>query len=118
GGGRDKVGGGRAAHGGGKLRNEGVSGASAEGSLQDPHRREVGGVGGSGHIDVASRIHGDPVALVRTSAPEVGRVEEGGAGGIELRHEGVDEAAGGGLEGLRRRREVGGKGQAYHVGVA
>src|SRR5205807_5557415 len=50
---------------------------------------------------------------------QVGGVDEGGAQGIELRHEDVGLAAPeGGLESSRGRREVSRRGDTYHVGVA
>src|SRR5439155_17366059 len=66
---------------------------------------------------VGPRVHRDPGALVKATAPEVAGVDEGGAGGIELRHEGVAGAAEGRLKTVLRRREVGGEGPTRHVGV-
>src|SRR5207247_3980729 len=50
---------------------------------------------------------------------QVGGVDEGGAQGVDLRHEDMGLAAPeGGLESPRSRREVSRRGGAYHVGVA
>src|SRR5205809_7849566 len=50
---------------------------------------------------------------------QVGGVDEGGAQGVDLRHEDVGLAAPeGSLESPRGRREVSRRGGAYHVGVA
>src|SRR5437899_12458160 len=50
---------------------------------------------------------------------QVGGVDEGGAQGVDLRHEDMDLAAPeGGLESPRGRREVSRRGGSYHVGVA
>ena len=67
-------------------------------------------------VGVARPVHGDAAALA--IIPEVGGIGEGGAGGVELRHEGDETAARGRLEGPRRRREVGGYGDARDVGAA
>src|SRR5439155_7538601 len=98
--------------GGVELRHEGAFGA-ADCGLEGPRRRrEVGREGKASkasHVGVAQGVHGDPEASVKASAPEEGRVEEGGASGIELRHEGVAAAAAeGALEGRCRRGEDGG----------
>src|SRR5437667_11742710 len=50
---------------------------------------------------------------------QVGGVDEGGAQGVDLRHEDMGLAAPeGGLESPRGRREVSRRGGSYHVGVA
>src|SRR5438105_10860587 len=68
-------------------------------------------------VSVASGVHGDAVADVIATAPEVRGVEEG-TDGTELRHEGVGGAAAEGrLVGPRRRRKAA-AGVASHVGVA
>ncbi len=51
--------------------------------------REVCRSRGSGHISVAGGVDRDSRALVVAAAPEIGRVEQGRAGGIELGHKGV-----------------------------
>src|SRR5437867_3085327 len=60
---------------------------------------------------MATRVDDDPEPLVRTGAPQIGRIDKG-ADGVELGHEGVRDArrlAGRpeGREGAGRRREVG-----------
>src|SRR5439155_24364197 len=103
--------------GGVELRHEGVE--AAEGRLEGPRsRREVERPSAARHIGAAGGVHRDAVATITTTAPEVGGVDEGGARGVELRHEGIEEAAEGRLEGPQRRREVDGEGVTRHVGVA
>ena len=94
--------------------------AAAEGRLEGPRRRrEVGGPGTARHVDVARGVPGDGESVLLVSAPEVGGVDEAGAGGIERRFVGIGSgAADAGLEGPRRRREVGRGGRARHGGVA
>ena len=59
------------------------------------------GSSGSGKVDrirpsrnvgVTRGVHRDAVAVIVTAAPEISGVEEAGAGGIELGHEGIDSA--------------------------
>src|SRR5205823_13663699 len=78
--------------------------------------RKVAGGGESRNVGVCAGVHGDRVACVTAAAAEIGGVDEGGAGGIELRHEGVPAAAAVGCR--RRRREVAGVGFTRHEGVA
>src|SRR5439155_1156585 len=99
-------------------RNEGVFAAAASGLEGAGGRGEVGGKGNPRHVSVAAGVHGDTEAVVDTTPAQVGGVDEEGAGGIELGHEGVFGAAEGGLEGAGGRGEVGGKGNPRHVGVA
>src|SRR5439155_1341003 len=81
--------------------------------------REISRVGRARDISVAVGVHGDPITVDTANATEVGGVDEGGARGIELRHEGIVLAAAeGGLEGSRRRREVVRTGPARDVRVA
>src|SRR3970282_799769 len=75
---------------------------------------------------------GDAVTDVRIAASQIGRVDEGGAGGIELRHEGVsvggqrvpdgglEPPRGGGKVLIYRRCTgiVGGCGRSCNIGVA
>src|SRR5438093_13074552 len=87
-----------------ELRHEGIGlvQAAALEPLESPRgRREGTGGGLSCHVGVAGGVHGDPQALIVVIAPKVGGVDEGGASGIELRHESVvaGEEVGGGLEG-------------------
>src|SRR5439155_12837492 len=99
-------------------RNEGVFAAAASGLEGAGGRGEVGGKGNPRHVSVAAGVHGDAEAVVNATPAEVGGVDEPGAGGIELGHEGVFGAAEGGLEGAGGRGEVGRAGEARHVGVA
>src|SRR5439155_688762 len=99
-------------------RNEGVFAAAASGLEGAGGRGEVGGKGNPRHVGVAAGVHGDAEAVVNVTPAEVGGVDEHGAGGIELGHEGVFGAAEGGLEGAGGRGEGGGIGEARHVGVA
>ena len=82
-----------------------------------PHRGRKAASGGARYVSVASGVHGDAVAVVVATPPEVRGVEGGGTEGIEHCHEGVGAAAEGRLVGPRRRRKAAG-GVACHVGVA
>ena len=113
--------------GGIELRREGGATvyrtAIAEGLEGPGCRREVGGSGAPRHVGVARAVHGDAVAEVIATPAEVGGVDEGGAGGIEFRHEGgtttvLRTVGAGRLEGSGRRREVGGGGRPSYIGVA
>src|SRR2546428_2048492 len=76
--------------------------AAAEGDLEGPGgRREVGGPRGARQVGITRRVHGNAEAAVIAAAAEVGGVDEGGAGGIELRHERVEGAAAGSQAGVR-----------------
>ena len=103
-----------------ELRDEDVRAVEAsarERRLKSPRARwEVGRIGVARYVGVLGRVDGDPQAPVTATAAEVGGVDEGRAGGIELRDEGV--AATGRLEGPWGRREVAGVGPPGHVGVA
>src|SRR5439155_12254291 len=67
---------------------------------------------------VAGRVDRDAMATVTPSPAEVGGVDGGRAGGIELRHEGIAGALlEGGLEGPHGRK-VERVGEPCHVGVA
>src|SRR5207302_781304 len=79
-------------------------------------RREVAGEGATRHVSVPPAVHDDRAAEVVAGAGEIGGVDEGGAVGIEHRHEGVIEALVA-LEALHRW-EVGGAGETRYVGVA
>ncbi len=98
------------------LRHEGIDHA-AERGLDRVHRGEVGRRGESRDIGVAAAVHGDAEAPVFGAAAEVGRVEEGGAGRIHLRHEGIEVAAASGLDRVRRG-EVVRNGDSRDIGVA
>ena len=50
-------------------------------------REEVGVEGDASHIGVARGIHGDAISSSLTNAPQVGGVDEGRAGGIQLGRE-------------------------------
>src|SRR5439155_15340274 len=104
--------------GGIELRHEGVEEATAEGRLESAQGRGEVAYGAARHVGVAEGVYRNGEALVRPKPTQIGGVEEGGAGGIEFRHEGVDQAAEGRLEGARCRREVAGSRDARHVGVA
>ena len=101
-----------------ELGHEGVVGAATVGCLKRVRCREVRGRSVPRHIRVARDVKSDALAPVVRSAPQVGRVDRGGATGIELRHEGVDRAPEDLLESPRRRRKVRGVGRTCHVGVA
>src|SRR5207245_5298259 len=81
--------------GGIELRHEGVATTehiASEGRLERPRRsRKVAGASSARHVGVARGVHGDACAIVAdgATAAEVGGVDKGGAGGIQLRHEGV-----------------------------
>ena len=52
------------------------------------------GIGVARHVGVAGRVHGDAVATRHVPrAAEVGGVDQGRAGRVQLRHEGVVAAA-------------------------
>ena len=98
-----------------------------ESRLEGPRRgREVRGEGAARHIGVAGRVHGDalsapitlPDARIVVTAPEVGGVDEGGTGGIQFCHEGIDKGSRiDRAKGPRRNWEVQGGRVAGHVGV-
>src|SRR5207237_1655118 len=56
--------------------HESIGVAAPGGRLEGPRRREVGGIGTTRHVRVARGVHGDPVAPVVATAPEVGGVNE------------------------------------------
>src|SRR5439155_30689 len=87
----------------------GLEGARGGGEV----RRE----GPTRHVRAAGGIHGNAVGRVTAAAAEVGGVDQGGAGRIKLRHEGV-AASGGRLEGTRCRGKVYRASPTRHVGVA
>src|SRR5437868_2527187 len=100
------------------------------GRLEGPRGgREVRRACVPGHISVAGGLQRDSQATVVVTAPEIGRIEQARAGGIELRYKGV--AAGacgiysgvrgtmvGRLEGPRGGREVRRVRAAGHISVA
>ena len=100
-----------------ELRCERTAGGA--GWLERPwSRRKVRGAGGPCYVSVTGRVQGDRRAVIPVAAPEVGRVDEGRARGIELGHERVGKAAGEiGLKGARCGRKAGSD-AASHVGVA
>src|SRR5437016_6708128 len=75
-------------------------------------------MGATRHVDVAGRVHGNPGSIVKVTAPQVGGVEEGGAGGVQLRHEGVGKADQTVPEGACGCREVRRISVTCHVGIA
>ena len=110
----------------GDLRHEGVHGAvrgaAAEAGLEGPRRRrEVRRGSHTRHVGIRVRqsIDRDGSAVIVVRAAEVGGVDEGGACGIELRHEDVEAGATreGGLDGARDDGEVGRAGLACHVDI-
>ena len=74
-------------------------------------RGEIRRQGRPGDVGVAGVVHGDALAIVAAAAAEEGRIDEGAARRIELRHKGVADAircAGERrTERSRRRREIG-----------
>ena len=50
---------------------------------------EVGGLGVAGDVGVAGAVHRDAIAESCRIAAQVGAVDKGRAGGVQLRHEGV-----------------------------
>src|SRR5258708_3448681 len=72
----------------------------------------------AGEVGVAVGIDGEREGHVVVDAAEISRIDEGGAGGIELGDEGVATAAERLLKGLGGGGEVGGGGDAGDVGVA
>src|SRR6266571_7779202 len=110
--------------GGIELRDKGVAATTtAERWLEGAQgRREIGGTGGPADVGVPGSIHGNGDTIVISTAAQVGGVDQSGAGGIELRDEGVTDIAEAPatsrLEGPRGRRELGRVGRANHVGVA
>ena len=109
--------------GSGDLRHEGV-GVSTEGGLEGPCCRWKVGIGEvvegglARHVGIALAVHSDAATDILVVAAKVTGVDEGGARGIEHRHEGVGIAAEGRLEGPRRCWEAGGTSETRHVGVA
>ena len=59
-----------------------------------------------GQVGAAGAVHCDAVALVAAASAQVGGVDEGGAAGVELCHEGVERRRVGRVEGAGGRREV------------
>jgi len=110
----------------GDLRHEGVigaaRGAAAEAGLEGPRRRREGRrASHTRHVSIRVRqsIDRDGISVIVVRAAEVGGVDEGGACGIELRHEDVERGATpeGGLDSARCDGEVGRAGLACHVGI-
>ena len=99
-----------------QLGHEGVA-AARVGGLERIGGGEVGRIGVARDVGVSGGVHGDAVAAVVAAAAEVGGVDEGGAGRVQLGHEGVGRrralAAWSGLGG----GEVGRVGVARDVGV-
>src|SRR5262249_6662258 len=95
---------------------------SVEDRLNGVDRWKVRRVGCACQVSVAGTIHSNAAAVVIVAAAEVGRVDEGAAGGVQLRHEGVGGMAAAApvesrLQGVLGR-EVGRGGSAGDVGVA
>src|SRR5262249_41901505 len=93
--------------------------ASPEAGLQRVGGREVRGVGVPRDQGIAGgRVHGQGQAIVIATAAEVGGEDQGAAGRVQPRHDGIREgAAGGGVERVGGR-EVGGNGLPRDQGVA
>src|SRR5439155_5778387 len=81
-------------------------------------RGEVWRLGPASHVGAAGSVHRDPEALVQAAAAEKGGVDQGRAGGVELHHEGIEDAAEGLPDGARGRGEVRREGEARDVGIA
>ena len=78
-------------------------------------------MGEARHVSVASGVYGDAETKVKSIPAEVSGIDERGAGGIQLYHEGVNVKGGAAeewLEGSVSNREVGGASIARHVRVA
>ena len=58
-----------------------------------PGKPDPGVLVSPGHIGVARLVHGDPVADVKATAAQIGRIDERRAGRVELRDKGILEAA-------------------------
>src|SRR5262245_15104749 len=88
--------------------------------LVSPRRHwKVVGESVARYIGVAAIVHRDPEPRVVVVAPDIGGVYERGAGRIQLRHEGVEEAATvSTLRGRRTGREVYGADVAGHISIA
>src|SRR5258706_268287 len=71
----------------------------------------------AGNVGMAGRAQGDRVAGVIATSPEVGGVDQGGAGSVKLGNERVVAARERRLKGPRRGREIGAR-AARHVGVS
>src|SRR5207302_7048473 len=80
---------------GSALRLEGVGAAAAVGRLVGPHRGRKAASGGARYVSVASGVHGDAVAVVVATPPEVRGVEEGGTEAIAYCHEVTGDSADG-----------------------
>ena len=65
--------------------------------------------GPPGHIGVAGCVHGDPLAAVIADAAQIGRIDEGGPGRVELGDEGVVEDAGAAIRALDETARGAGK---------
>src|SRR5882672_9437400 len=80
---------------------------------------KISRIGASRDVGVTARVHGDAGASVKVVAAQVGGVNEGRAGGIQLGHKGVGEAA---AESRLERAWGGGKitrlGASLEVGAA
>src|SRR5437667_310855 len=77
----------------GKLIDEGI-GSPLEGSLEGARcGGEVGRSGLARNISVAQAVHGDAKRVVIATSAKVGGINQPGARRIQLRHEGVVEAA-------------------------
>ncbi len=95
----------------------GAAGGTPIGSLQRRHCWKISGVGIANHIGRASAIYGNAVGDVDVAAAQIGGVDQRRTGGIQLGHEGVDEAA---KRCLNRRLhgKAGGVVDAAAVGIA
>src|SRR5208337_2585428 len=87
--------------------------------LERVHGGEIGRASGARHVGISGGINGDAVAIIPAAAAQVGGVDQGRAGGIQLRHE-RSVIPHGLVERLKRVRggEVGRISPTCHVGVA
>ena len=107
--------------------DEGVCGATAESGLEGTRRvntchGEVIRLGKAGHVCAPAGTHGDGQASVIAATPEVGGIDQDGAGRAQLGDEGVFATGQIELEGTQwartRRGEIGGHGKTGDVDVA
>src|SRR5262249_11126686 len=77
---------------------------------------KIGGKGLAGDKGVARGVQRYARAHIGFASAEVGGIEQGRAGGIQLAHEGIDSPGESRLEGARGGGEIGGKGLAGDIG--
>src|SRR5204862_145867 len=102
---------------GNELRHEGVA-VAVVARVERPGRgREVRAYRLPGEVGAPGRVEGDAPADVVISPAEEGRVDGRRAGRVQLRHEGVADAAEARVEGAQGSREGGAGGHPGQVGV-